>query len=143
MTTSPLKTKLSNFMTDVWNKGDFSKLSDYITNEYVVKHDPGDKWEGKTLDYESFKERVSYSRNAFPDLTFDIQEFLEEDGKIAITWLMSGTHLGALDGLPPTHKHFSISGMTIYSFENGKISGHQQAYDRLGFLAQIGVLRLG
>lgn len=30
--------------------------------------------------------------------------------------------------------------MTIYSFQSGKVCGHWQAFDRLGFLMQMGGL---
>lgn len=34
----------------------------------------------------------------------------------------------------------AIPGMTIYYFSAGKICGHWQAFDRLGFLSQIGFM---
>ena len=73
-----LKTLLSSFMEEVWNNDDFSNLGDYLAPSYLIKIDPGDPWEGKTLDEKTFKERVAYSRKAFPDLRFDIQEMIEE-----------------------------------------------------------------
>ena len=34
----------------------------------------------------------------------------------------------------------NLFGMTFYYFEKGKLCGHSQAFDQLGFLGQIGVL---
>ena len=89
------------------------------------------------LTIATLKERVLYSRNAFPDLRFEIQDMIEEEGKVLVSWMMSGTHKGDLPQLPATGKPFSISGMTIYYFEEGKLCGHTQAFDRLGFLSQL------
>ena len=127
-------------MERVWNNGDFSQIETLVAAAYEIKHDPDDPWEGQVIGIDVFKERVLYSRNAFPDLRFDIQEMIAEDDKVVSSWIMSGTHLGDLPQLPATAKPFAISGMTIYYFAAGKVCGHWQAYDRLGFLGQIGFL---
>ena len=135
-----LKQTLSTFMERVWNSGDLSQLADLIAPTYTVTHDPGDPWDGQTLSRDQFRTRVMYSRNAFPDLRFDIQQMIAEEDKVVAQWVMSGTHQGDLPQLPATGRPFAISGMTIYAFEDGKITGHIQSFDRLGFLGQIGFL---
>lgn len=140
MTARSHQATLSLFMERVWNEGDFREIEDCVAPEYEIKHDPGDAWEGQVLNLETFKERVMYSRNAFPDLRFAIQEMIADNNKVAVSWIMSGTHLGDLAQFPATGRSFSISGMTIYYFAAGKVCGHWQAYDRLGFLAQIGAM---
>ena len=137
MTSSNLKSTLRTFMEQVWNNGNFSQIEAFVAPRYEIKNDPGDPWDGQTLTITTFKERVLYSRNAFPDLHFEIQEMIEEQGKVAVSWLMSGTHKGDLPQLPATGKSFSISGITLYYFEGGKLCGHTQAFDRLGFLSQM------
>ncbi|MEM7538314.1 MAG: ester cyclase [Chloroflexota bacterium] len=132
------KQVLQTFMDQVWNSGDFSQIETLVAPNYEVRSDPGDPWEGQTLDIETLIERVLYSRNAFPDLCFDIQEMIEENEKVVASWIMSGTHRGDLPQLPATGQSFTISGMTIYYFDEHKICGHTQAFDRLGFLSQIG-----
>ena len=128
---------MSSFMNEVWNSGDFTNLSDYVSDTYEVIDDPGDAWNGMSLNHDEFITRVMHSRNAFSDLRFDIQEMIDGDEKIAIRWYMSGTHSGDLPMIPAANKSFSISGMTFYYFKNGKISGHRQAFDQLGFIQQI------
>ena len=100
---------------------------------------PGDPWEGQTLDKEEYKQRVLYSRNAFPDLCFNIKEFVTSEDRVVINWVLTGTHQGDLADVPATGKKISMSGLTIYYFGEGKISGHWQVIDRLAFLAQIGM----
>ena len=142
MASIDLKATLQAFMETIWNAGDFSQLSNYISEAYTVKHDPGDAWDGQTMDREEFIERVMYSRNAFPDLRFDIQEMVAEDCRVVAFWLMSGTHKGDLHNLPATGKSFTISGITIYDFDgNGKVCGHTQSYDRLSFMMQMGIIK--
>ncbi len=139
MITSTKKQLMSLFMHQIWNQGDFSRLADMVAPAYRVSHDEYDPWSGQTIDHETFRQRVLYSRNAFPDLNFDIREMLEEDNSVAIRWIMSGTHKGDLPMLPATGRNFSIAGMTFYYFEDGKICGHTQSLDQFGFLKQMGL----
>ncbi|MEO1289221.1 MAG: ester cyclase [Chloroflexota bacterium] len=139
--TDDLKAILQAFMDTIWNQGDFNKLDHFVSEQYTVKHDPGDAWEGQILDHDTFIERVMYSRNTFPDLNFDIQQMIQENQRVVAFWIMSGTHKEDLPDLPATGRQFAISGMTIYDFDDeNKVCGHTQAYDRLGFLAQMGML---
>ncbi len=135
-----LKRILSMFMDEVWNKGDFSNLESYLAPSYKIINDPGDPWNGHSLNRTEFIERVGYTRKAFPDIYFDLNQMIEEEEKIAVSWTMSGTHKGDLPQIPATGKKFSITGMTFYYFDNNKLCGHIQAFDQLGFLSQIGVL---
>jgi len=137
-----LKAKLQSFINDVWNNGDFTKLADYLAHTYEIRHDPGDPWDGKILDVDEFIVRVMYSRNAFPDLHFNLHEMISETDKVAVRWTMSGTHQGDLPRLPATGKQFSITGMTFYYFDDGKLCGHSQSFDHLAFLSQIGAFGL-
>ncbi|MCH6259146.1 ester cyclase [Puniceicoccaceae bacterium K14] len=132
-----LSKTLSQFMDSIWNSGNYDRVADYVSNAYTIRDDPGDPWNGKTLDHQNFIQRVQYSRNAFPDFNFDIQEVIEGEEKVAARWVMSGTHRGDLPMIPATGKPFRISGMTFYYFSNGKVSGHKQCFDQLGFIQQI------
>ena len=78
------------FMQQVWNEGNFSRLSDMVAPNYRVSQDDYDPWSGQVIDHETFRQRVLYSRNAFPDLNFDIQEMAEGDDSVAISVLRSG-----------------------------------------------------
>jgi steroid delta-isomerase-like uncharacterized protein len=131
------KVILSEFMEEIWNKGNLDVADKFISTPYTIHHDPGDQWEGQSLDLPTFKKRVLYSRQTFPDLHFAIQEIVSEGDKVAITWYLEGTHRGDIPGLPATGKKVKVPGLTIYYFSNGKITGHWQVIDRLGFMQQV------
>mgnify|MGYP000137350398 CR=1 FL=1 len=137
-----LKSILESFIQDVWNRGDFSNLGNFLAPHYQIISDPGDPWEGETIDHATFKKRVLYSLNAFPNLHFNLQEIIQADEIVAVRWIMSATHTGDLPQLPATGKSFSINGLTFFYFEGNKLCGHAQSFDRLGFLAQIEKLSL-
>ena len=120
-----------------WSQDDLTDLDALIAEKYTIFSDPGDAWEGQTLDRGSYRNRLLYSRRAFPDLLFEIIQSIHERDRVAVIWKASGTHLGDLPGLPATGKRLSFSGQTFYLIENGRAAGHWQIIDRLGFIQQL------
>ncbi len=135
-----IQSVLATFIREIWNQGDFRNLESLVTDPYEILSDPGDPWNGQTIDRETFRRRVAYTRGAFPDVHFDVRETIAAPDRAAIRWVMTGTHLGDLPQLPATGKSFAIEGMTFYYFEDARIRAHRQAFDQLGFLKQIGRL---
>lgn len=131
------KAILIEFIDKIWNKGNLEIADKFIGSPYVIYHDPGDPWELKNLELVTFKERVAYSRHVFPDLHFTLEELIAEGNKVAVSWRFQGTQKGGLPGFPATGKQVNVSGLTIYSFVNGKITGHWQVMDRLGLISQL------
>jgi predicted ester cyclase len=125
------------FLREVWNEGRTECAADYLASRYTVYHDPGDPWDGKTLDIEGFKERVTLSRAPFPDQVFEVQELLSQGDAVAVTWLWAATHAGDVPGFPASGRRVTMSGATLYYFEGNRIAGHWQVADRLGLIRQL------
>lgn len=126
-----------SFVQKVWNEGNIDIIPEYIASRYSVVHDPGDPWNGMTLDVAGFQNRVSLSRAIAPDQVFEINELFENGDSTCITWLWSGTHLGEIAGIPASGKKLHMSGATVYLFDNNRISGHWQVADRMSIFRQI------
>jgi len=138
------QTVLKEFMDCVWSSGDIDACDRFLAGCYTIYHDPGDPWDGRTLDLESFKERVRLSRAPFPDQRFDIQDWFENNDGVAITWLWSARHLGDFPGFPATGRPLKMSGATVYRFDRtDRIAGHWQIADRLGIFQQLQQGRAG
>jgi steroid delta-isomerase-like uncharacterized protein len=131
------KSIVKEFIRKVWNEGDVDAASDFVASTYTIHHDPGDPWEGMTLDLEGFKDRVKKSRAPVPDQRFSLQEMFENESSVAITWLWQGTHLGNIASFPASGKQLKMSGATVYYFENDRITGHWQIADRLSVFQQL------
>jgi len=136
--TMPRKARLQAFLDRVWSAGDIEACDAYLADRYLIRHDPGDPWEGQTLDLEGFKHRVRTSRAPFPDRRFEVQSWHPAEDSIAITWLWSATHAGDIPGFPATGKTLEMSGATVYFFDEAdRITGHWQVTDRLGIFRQL------
>ena len=130
---------IADFMDAVWNRGDLQAVDRFLTDEYTIHSDPGDPWDGATLSRAAFKERLAASRGPFPDLRFDLSDVIAEDDRVAITWVMSGTHSAPLGQFPATGRRIDVRGITVYYFRDGRITGHRQVVDRLAVLTQLGL----
>lgn len=121
----------------VWSRGEYRAIERLVAPRYVIHSDPGDPWDGQSLDRRGYEERVKYSRTAFPDLEFTVHEAIAAGDRVAVRWSAEGTHEGPLRGLPATGKRLRFAGQTIYQMDGRQVAGHWQVVDRLGFLEQL------
>lgn len=128
---------LRDLYQQVWSYGDYAGVERLVAPQYTIHSDPGDAWEGRTLDREAYRERVRYSRTAFPDLIFTLEELISAGGRVAVRWSAEGTHEGDLRGLPASGRRLRFAGQTIYELRHGQVAGHWQVIDRQGFLEQL------
>lgn len=135
---TPNKEFLARFIQEVWSDGMVDAADHYLAPVYTIHHDPGDPWDGQRLDLAGFKNRVRKSRAPFPDQRFTIHELTAESGRVVASWFWTGTHMGDMAGFPASGKPISMSGITVYYFDAGRIAGHWQISDRLGVYQQLG-----
>jgi steroid delta-isomerase-like uncharacterized protein len=130
---------IHEFIELIWNRKKVEWVYQYIHDEYTVHLDAGDPWEGKTLSHQEFIIRIQEgSLKAFPDLNFEITSAIEGTDHVAISWIISGTNLGVIQGFPPTGKRINCPGITIYHFCDGFICGHSQVFNRQEVARQLG-----
>ena len=132
------KKLLSAFIEEVWSQGRVEACDDYIAESYAIRHDPGDPWDGQTLNREGFKERVRLSRAPCPDQRFTQTSILEDGGSVVIAWTWAASHTGDIAGFAATGARLTMSGLTLYDFDDeDRITGHWQVVDRLGIFQQL------
>lgn len=134
--------RLAAFMEEVWNRGDVAAAGRYLAPRYTIRHDPGDPWDGRTLDVDGYCERLTASRAPFPDQRFDIRHMSEAGDEVIITWLWRATHAGDAPGFPASGREIRMSGATVYGFDaDDRLTGHWQVTDRLGVFQQLSAAR--
>jgi steroid delta-isomerase-like uncharacterized protein len=77
---------------------------------------------------------------AFPDLNRPVDDLIAEGDKVVARWRAEGTHTGSFQGVPPTGRRASITGITIFRLRDGKIVEEWGESDMLGLLQQVGAL---
>jgi len=122
---------------ELWNKGNLQLANELFSPNYA-HHDPSTPDVGRGP--ESEKKRATLYRNAFPDLRLTVEDLVAEGETVVARWSCHGTHKGELDGIAPTGKQITITGVTIVRFENGKMVEGWVNWDALGMMQQLGVV---
>ena len=89
---------------------------------------------------EGFKLLIGMFRSAFPDYKDTVEDLFAEGDKVVVRWTFRGTHTGEFQGVPPTQKQVTTTGISIFRVVGGKITDDWTTVDRLGLLQQIGAI---
>jgi len=132
MSTQENKALLQRLYEEVWNQGNLATVDELLAADYVL-HDPAHLVRGQ----EGFKAYVSAFRAAFPDLQATVEDQIAEEDKAAMRFTARATHKGVFQGIPPTGKQVTLSGINIQRIVGGKIVENWVNLDALGLLQQL------
>jgi steroid delta-isomerase-like uncharacterized protein len=131
------KAIVRRLFAELWNNGNLSVAGELFAPNYE-HHDASTPDFGRGPDSE--KKRASLYRNAFPDVHFTIEDVIAEGETVMTRWSCRGTHKGDLNGIAPTGKQFTITGITVSRVSIGKIAEGFVNWDALGLMQQLGVV---
>jgi len=131
------KNVIRRLFDEVWNKG-HQPVADELFAQNYSHHDSSTPDLGRGP--ESEKKRVALYRNAFPDIRLTIEDIISEGETVTARWSCHGTHKGDLNGIAPTGKQFTISGISIARFANGKMTEGWVNWDAVGMMQQLGIV---
>jgi steroid delta-isomerase-like uncharacterized protein len=69
-----------------------------------------------------------------------IDDIFSSGDRVTVRWTGSGTHVGEVNGIPPTGKKIRVDAISIHRVQGGKIAETWEVWDTLGFLQQLGVV---
>jgi len=122
------------FVQKFWNEQNVAGL-DYTHRLDIISHNP--VIPGNPSPFQMYKHVGLLHLAAFPDLRVTVENIMAEADKVAVRWMVSGTHLGPLMGIPPTGRPVEFTGITTYRFADGKIAENWWTYDALGMMQQV------
>ena len=131
------KAIVRRLFAELWSNGNLS-LADQLFTPNYTHHDSSSPDFGHGP--ESERKRATLYRNAFPDLHLTIEDIIAEGDTVMTRWTCRGTHKGDLNGIAPTGKQVTISGMTVARLANGKLAEGYVNWDALGLMQQLGVV---
>jgi steroid delta-isomerase-like uncharacterized protein len=131
------KAIVRRLFAELWNQGNLSVADEIFAPNYS-HHDSSTPDFG--LGPDSEKRRLALYRGAFPDLHLTIEDVIAEGETVMTRWSCRGTHKGDLNGLAPTGKRITISGVTVVRVSNGKMAEGYVNWDALGMMQQLGVV---
>jgi steroid delta-isomerase-like uncharacterized protein len=135
MATEENKALTRRFYEEVFNNKHMAGVDAFVA-PHIIDHSLPP---GAPGGIESVKQAITMLLTAFPDLHLTLEDLIAEGDRIAVHWTMSGTHLGASLGMPPTGKQFTIPGVSLLRLESGKAVEAWIIQDQLSMLQQLGL----
>jgi steroid delta-isomerase-like uncharacterized protein len=123
---------------EVWSRGNLTFVDQHMTNDYVNidPATPGTRLEGR----EAFKQLVGTLRGAFQEMKMTVDAQYAEGDVVVTEWTSHAVHRGPLNGLPPTGKAASTTGITVTRFAGERISQDHAIWDLFGLMRRLGVI---
>lgn len=138
-TTEKNKELVRRVLEEGFSKGNVDVLEEVLAEDFVA-HAPSEPGHGEeSQDRERLAEEIERNREAFPDMTFMVEELVAEGDTVAVRWSARGTHEGELMGMEPTGKAVTLRGMNFLHVEDGKIVEDWVIWDSLGMMQQLGI----
>lgn len=127
------KRLVRRYVDGVYNGGDVALVEDLIADDHIC-HGPL----GNHCGLESIRRDVLGLRDAFPDLRFELTDLVAEGDRVARRWVATGTHYGPFQGIAPTGRRVSVTGIAIDRVHDGKLAETWLDFDMFGLLRQLG-----
>ncbi|MDL5361233.1 ester cyclase [Halalkalicoccus sp. NIPERK01] len=122
--------------TDLLDGHDLDLVSELYAEDCVFYGMSGPE----AIDRDEYEAFLAMYFEAFPDLSFEIEEMISDDGRVSVRWTSRGTHENDLMDVPATGKSATVTGMSFVHVEDGRIVETYNNHDRLGLLEQLGAI---
>jgi predicted ester cyclase len=123
---------------EAFNERDNAAEAELLGPEYVA-HAPA-SLEPAPLDYQAWTQFLSGFLAGFPDLHLTVADAVGEGDLVAQRVHFAGTHTGEFQGLAPTQRKVTFSGLELNRFVDGRVAEHWFQLDALGLLQQLGLV---
>lgn len=128
-------TRVRSLVEALWNDDDMDAVEELYSDKYIG-HDPQNPLHGK----QGVREWHDEVKASAPDFHINIHETLVDGDLTVSRWTASGTDTGGWRGAPATQQSWTITGMTMSKYEDGKIVESWANADNLGLMQQMGMV---
>ena len=108
-------------------------VDDFFAADFVSHNNPP----GFPPGVDGVKRFFAMFRDAFPDVSVEIDEIVADGDRVAVATTFTGTHDGELMGVAPTGRRVSVTGIDILRVAGGKIAEHRGLTDIVGLMRQL------
>jgi steroid delta-isomerase-like uncharacterized protein len=136
MSTEQNRALILRFAEEAFNAASMATFDELVAEDVVDHLAAPDSPSGR----EGWRQNRQAFLAAFPDGRWEVADIIADGDLVAVRTPFSGTHLGAIRGLPATGRRVAIGGIHICRIVDGRIVEHWGNNDDLGLLRQIGAI---
>lgn len=127
------------FVLAAWNDGDFAEVEKHVAPDCAIyanglAMDSGSPDSGAA----DARQSIEYWRSILPDLEMELWHEIRERDRIALEWLITGTHTGERPDLPASGNKVELQGSAFLTLEDDKIVEAWSVFDSLALAVQTG-----
>jgi steroid delta-isomerase-like uncharacterized protein len=108
-------------------------VDDFFATDFVSHNNPP----GFPPGVDGVKLFFATFRDAFPDVSVQIDEIVADGDRVAVATTFTGTHEGELMGVAPPGRRVSVTGIDIVRVADGRIAEHRGLTDIVGLMRQL------
>ena len=75
----------------------------------------------------------------FPDIYHTVEDTVADDSKVAVVFMLRGTHTQDFMGIPPTQKKIEVGAIVVLTVVDGRVTELRGQFDQSGMMQQLGV----
>ncbi|MGH9627046.1 MAG: ester cyclase [Bryobacteraceae bacterium] len=128
------KQLMRRFIEEAWNGRNKAVLDELLAPEYR-HYMPGSP--DPIIGPDGYKQLIDMFLAAFPDTRFEIEDLFGEGDRVCLLWTVHATHKGVFNGIEPTDRSISISGVGVGRMQNGRIVEIVSMFDNASFAQQL------
>ena len=118
---------------ELLNQGHFPAMDEILTDDFEFTLPTIGALSGK----EALRGYVSYLRQAFLDLKFEVVRQTADRDKVAMRWHITGKHVGEFNDVPASGNTVDEFGIDFFEFWGGKIKRMHVVANQFGLMNQI------
>jgi len=118
-------------------KGNWSVIERHVSASYVGQDLAASE---SMLGPAGLRSALERYVSAFPDGRVTVEEQIVSGTRVTSRWTLTGTQTGELDGLLPSGKQVTVSGLTVSRLDHDLVVEEWRSWDRLGLLVQLGAI---
>jgi steroid delta-isomerase-like uncharacterized protein len=130
------KALFRRWLEDVVNNNNYAAVDELLAPTYQA-HFPGAP---EPVDRNGHRGMVEMFAAAFPDWKETVHEVIGEGDKVAMRVTAGGTHEGEFQGMAPTGRTVTITGMGFARIEDGRLVESWWDFDAIGLMQQLGAI---
>jgi len=127
MSSEANKALARRIVEEMWNTKNLNVVDEVYSPEFGGGH-------------EATKQFVTAHLAIFPDLHITIQDQIAENDLVATRYVMRATQQCEFANIQPAGKQFTVTGIEMHRFADGKLVELWNVVDALGMLQQLGVI---
>ncbi|GIE77452.1 hypothetical protein Aph02nite_34020 [Actinoplanes philippinensis] len=119
---------------DKLQRGDLDACADHLTEDFIVNL-PG--LPGPLHGRDIWRFGVQAMRDGFPDLRITVEDIFGAGDRVAVRLHFTGTHTGAFQDVPATHRHVTFTSIDIYRVDGALIAEEWVSPDMATLMRRI------